>query len=105
MNLKKFSVISFALLTLSGCQSNLQREHVEINDSNSPLHLMKPEYPVMYGETTLDSISSDIDRIYTYLDRVTPMALEERGSQTAVTDVNKIDTNTIFKKGDFRLIS
>ncbi|WP_312789225.1 glycoside hydrolase family 88 protein [Sphingobacterium sp.] len=105
MNLKKFSVISFALLTLSGCQSNLQREHVEINDSNSPLHLMKPEYPVMYGETTLDSISSDIDRIYTYLDRVTPMALEERGSQTAVTDLNKIDTNTIFKKGDFRLIS
>jgi len=105
MNLKKFSLIPFALLAIYGCQSSSQKDKAEINDSNTPLHLMKPEYPVMYGETTLDSIRADIDRVYAYLDRVTPMALEQKADHTAVTDLAKIDTNTLFKKGDFRLIS
>lgn len=105
INLRKISLIPFALLAIHGCQSYSQKDKAEINDSNTPLHLMKPEYPVMYGETTLDSIRADVERVYAYLNRVTPMVLEQKTDHAPVTDMAKIDTNTLFKKGNFRLIS
>ncbi|MFD1768675.1 glycoside hydrolase family 88/105 protein [Sphingobacterium suaedae] len=103
--MRKISIVSFALLAMYGCQPKTPAEQVETNDSNTPLHLLKPDYPVMYGETTLDSIRADIDRVYGYLDRVTPVALEFPNNHEPVSDLTKMDTNTIFKKGDFRLIS
>lgn len=50
-----------------------------------------------------DSIKSVLDRIYNYLDEVTQPGLLDRQSNEVITDLNKIDTNTIVKPGDFRL--
>ena len=77
----------------------------KINDSTSPLHLMKPDYDTPYGKPEVKSIIEVIDRVYTYLDQVTPMALINKDSKTEVTDYSKIDEKTIFKPGDFRLVS
>lgn len=75
------------------------------NDVNTPLHLLKPDYTIPYGETTKEEIVDVLDRVYTYLNKVTPMALIDKTTQTAITDPAKANANSIFKPGDFRLIS
>jgi len=59
----------------------------------------------MYGKTTLDSIQATMNKLHTYLEHATPAVLEQKNSHEVLSDLEKIDTNTIFKKGDFRLIS
>jgi unsaturated rhamnogalacturonyl hydrolase len=75
------------------------------NDVNTPLHLLKPDYPVPYGVPVKDSIVQTLDRIYTYLNAVTPAQLVNRKTNEGVSDYSKADSNTIFKPGDFRLLS
>jgi len=103
--MNNFLILTLAVLSLGGCQPKSASVPAETNDVNTPLHLLKPEYPVMYGETTPDSIKADMDKVYAYLEKVTPAGLEQQDSDKDVVDFTKIDTNTVFKKGDFRLIS
>src|SRR5665647_2923834 len=77
----------------------------KINDSTSPLHLMKPAYDTPYGKPEVKGITEVLDRIYNYLDKTTPMALVNKETQAEVTDYSKVDESTIFKPGDFRLVS
>ncbi|WDF68291.1 glycoside hydrolase family 88 protein [Sphingobacterium oryzagri] len=103
--MKRNFILSWALLALLGCQSGRQQKTVETTDANTPLHLLQPAYPVRYGETTTDSLKADMDRILNYLDRVTPAELVQKNKQDVIIDLEKIDTSTVFKKGDFRLVS
>src|SRR5690606_21335669 len=75
------------------------------NDVNTPLHLLQPDYPVQYGETTAEDIKAVVDRVHAYLNEATPVALVDKTNQQPVEDLSAVDTNTIFKQGDFRLIS
>ena len=75
------------------------------NDVNTPLHLLQPDYPVPYGVPVKDSIMRVLNRIYNYLDAVTPAQLINKKTNEAITDYSKVDSNTIFKPGDFRLMS
>ena len=77
----------------------------KVNDATTPLHLLKPAYEIPYGKPEIKSITEVLDRIYNYLDQTTPMALINKETQTEVTDYSKIDQTTIFKPGDFRLVS
>lgn len=82
-----------------------QTQPVKRNDSNTPLHALQPDYPVPYGPPTAESIKKVLDRIYSYLDAATPVQIENRRTAEAVTDFSKVDSNTIFRPGDFRLTS
>ncbi|HSC37802.1 MAG TPA: hypothetical protein VLD19_08030, partial [Chitinophagaceae bacterium] len=75
------------------------------SDATSPLHALPPEYPVAYGAPTAAGIKSTLDRIYHYLDGVTPAQLVDRRTGQPLADVSRADTNTIFAPGDFRLLS
>jgi rhamnogalacturonyl hydrolase YesR len=77
----------------------------KVNDSTTPLHLMKPDYDTPYGKPEVQQITAVLDKIYTYLDQTTPTALIDKVTKAEVTDYSKIDGNTIFKPGDFRLLS
>ena len=89
-------LILIAAITLQG---------QKVNDATTPLHLLKPAYDIPYGRPEVKNITDVLDRVYTYLDQSTPMALTDKESQTDVTDYSKIDEKTIFKPGDFRLVS
>ena len=91
-----FTVLPF----IAGAQST-----PKVNDVNTPLHLLQPDYPVAYGVPVKDSIKKVLDRVYNYLDAVTPAQLVNKKTNEAVTDYTKADSNTIFKPGDFRLLS
>lgn len=75
------------------------------NDANAPLHALAPEYPVPYGPPTAAGIKVVLDRIYRYLDGVTPAALIDRSTGRPLDDARRADTNSIFAPGDFRLLS
>ena len=77
----------------------------KINDSTTPLHLLAPAYDTPYGKPEVKEITVVLDRIYNYLNEVTPAVLLNKETKEAVTDYSKIDANTIFKPGDFRLLS
>ena len=75
------------------------------NDVTTPLHLMKPDYPVPYGMPSAESVKIVLDKIFNYLDASTPPEFINKKTSQPITQLNSIDTNTIFKQGDFRLTS
>ena len=42
------------------------------NDSNTPLHLLQPDYKIPYGVPTKESVKADLDRILKFVDAETP---------------------------------
>lgn len=75
------------------------------NDVTTPLHAMKPDYPVPYGAPSKENIKLVLDKVYNYLNAVTPAQMMNQKTGADVTDVNALDTNTVLKQGDFRLTS
>ncbi len=56
----------------------------QVNDSNTPLHLMRPQYKTPYGVSTADQVKQKMDQVLHYLEVASPAELG---------------------KGDFRLTS
>jgi rhamnogalacturonyl hydrolase YesR len=75
------------------------------NDVNTPLHAMKPDYPVPYEPMSRESIKKVLDKVFDYLDQTTPAQMVNKQTGEEVSDVSKIDTNTIIRQGDYRLAS
>lgn len=68
--MRKLFLMAVAVLTLASCtQTNKQTE--EINDSNTPLHLLKPEYKVPYGELKAEDVKAALDRVFNYCEQGT----------------------------------
>ena len=76
-----------------------------LNDVTAPLHLMKPDYPTPYGAPTVADVSKVLDRVFTYLDAVTPAKVIDQNTKQEIRDFSKIDDNTVFAQGDYRLTS
>src|SRR5687768_4150422 len=77
----------------------------EANDVTTPLHLSKPDYKTPYGAPAADHVKGVLDKVFTYLDAVTPAQFVNRRSGEAIGSLSSIDSNTVFKQGDFRLTS
>jgi unsaturated rhamnogalacturonyl hydrolase len=77
----------------------------KVNDSNTPLHLLPPDYPIPYGPMKTEDITSVLNRIYIFLDVSTPPKIIDRKSQMEITDLKKLTPDAIFEPGVFRLIS
>ncbi len=71
----KTSLLSLSALFVLGCSAPKQQP--EINDSNTPLHLMQPDYDTPYGIPTEDSIKQTIDRVLGFLEEAMPAAVED----------------------------
>ena len=75
------------------------------NDVTTPLHLLKPDYKIPYGAPAIDSVKKVLDKVYTYLNEVTPAQFVDRRTNQNIYNFSSIDTNTALKQGDFRLTS
>lgn len=75
------------------------------NDVTSPLHALQPDYPVPYVIPTITGTRNLLDRIFNYLDSVTPAEFINKATNTIATNPTSPDTNIVFKPGDFRLTS
>ena len=77
----------------------------QVNDNNTPLHLMKPAYRIAYGIPTVADVKQTMDRILQYIDRETPAELSDSQTGKTVTDLKTADEHTQLRQGGFRLTS
>jgi rhamnogalacturonyl hydrolase YesR len=77
----------------------------EINDFNTPLHLLQPDYPVPYGTVTEEGIKQALDRVFTFLDEATPARVIDRETKEEISDYRRIGANAQLQQGAFRLAS
>jgi unsaturated rhamnogalacturonyl hydrolase len=75
------------------------------DDSNTPLYLMKPNYPVPYGPAKIEEIKEVLNRILNYLDAVTPARVIDSQTKQEITDFTKPNNNAIIEPGKFRIVS
>lgn len=87
--MKKFIIAVSSLLLLAACAKKDKAESGEINDSTTPLHLLQPDYKTPYGRLAPDSVKTVMDRVFAYIDEVTPAKM----------------TDGKVNRGDFRLTS
>ncbi len=74
-------------------------------DATTPLHLLKPDYPIPYGIPKQEDVTAVIARVHGYLNGVTPPSFANEKTGELFTDAAKIDQNTILQRGDFRIVS
>ena len=96
-----------ACFLMTACQpsSTTDAVSVEINDSNTPLHLMQPDYVTPYGIPTVESIKVKMDLILNYLEECTPARIVDAATGAEVTDWLNLPDSARLHQGDFRLTS
>jgi unsaturated rhamnogalacturonyl hydrolase len=75
------------------------------NDVTSPLHALKVVYPTPYEPMTKEEIKAKLDKVFNYIDKVTPAEMVNKLTSLPVVNTQSADSNTIVKPGDFRLSS
>jgi unsaturated rhamnogalacturonyl hydrolase len=93
------------LLQTASLASYSQAISAKSNDATTPLHLLKPAYITPYGETKQADVKAVLDRVYHYLNEVTPYKLIDRSSKQEISNLANVNSNSVFVQGDFRLIS
>jgi rhamnogalacturonyl hydrolase YesR len=94
----------FAWATLLLCMSSYgQNSTSKPNEANIPMYLLPPDYPVPYGPPKAEEVISSVNKVYTYLDGVTPYRFINRVTKDEIKDLSKPDTNAIIERGTFGL--
>ncbi len=75
-----------------------------VNDANTPLHLLQPQYRLAYGVPDSAAVKQTMDRVLSYITAVTPAALVD-GTTGRPVDVANATATTRIAPGDFRLTS
>ena len=104
MNLKRISLLA-ALASLVGMGACVQQEKEVQNDSNTPLHLLQPDYNTPYGPLTTEEIKEDLDRVLHYLEQSTPTRVVSKTTGEEITDYAQITTDAQLESGAYRLAS
>lgn len=88
-------------------ENEMESENEVLNDSNTPLHYLQPDYETPYKIPTTEGIGAVIDRVHGYLEQNTPMELIDAQTDGVIDNYDNISSkdSLIFKPGDFRLIS
>jgi len=97
------SVLLLAVIFFIGM--NAQAQNQPVTDATTPLHMLQPDYPTPYGAPDTDSVEAVLNKVYTYLDRVTPAKVIDKNTKQEITDFSNLDRDATFAPGDFRLIS
>lgn len=91
-------------LAACSCSDGGGKKAEEINDSTTPLHLLQPDYTTPYGALDTDSVRATVDRVFAYIDRVTPAKVVDDEGNT-VTDLSRLPDDAKLNQGTFRLTS
>jgi len=102
----KKSILFLALIVAFSCKAQQVANPTEkINDSNTPLHLMKPDYKTPYGVAKPEEVKAVIDRVLVFLEKATPTKVIDKDTKAEITDFSKINKNSLLERGQFRLAS
>lgn len=100
--MKHFFLFFFVAI---GLTSFAQNKKTEINDSNTPLHLLKPEHKIPYGTLSEEQIKADIDRVCGYLEQCTPTRVVNKNTNAVISTYENLPAEAQLERGTFRLAS
>lgn len=97
--------ILVAIFTLGIKLATVNAQYVDIEkvDASTKLYLAKPDYNTPYGETSLESVKSIMDRVFHYLEESTPTGVIDKNTKQPITVYDNIDENSIIKQGTFSI--
>lgn len=98
---KHIKTLVIVMLAIAASPSAAQ----QVNDNNTPLHLMKPANHQRYGIPTVEEVKQTMDRVLRYIDSETPAMLIDKNTGKEVMRPQDINAATQLKQGGFRLTS
>ncbi|HJQ32049.1 MAG TPA: glycoside hydrolase family 88 protein [Pyrinomonadaceae bacterium] len=98
----KIKILCLTALLLAQTASAQQSPQT---DATTPLHQLRPDYPVPYGVPRPEEISRVLNLVHAYLDASTPTGFVNARTNEPLADLNLINADTILRRGDFRLVS
>jgi unsaturated rhamnogalacturonyl hydrolase len=93
----------FLALILAGPQP--ASTQAPVTDANTPLHLLKPAYPVPYGPATAANVVGILQRVRGYLETATPARVVDRRTGQPLADLLRPGAEPAVDPGSFRVIS
>ena len=75
MRMKKQTIAANLICTTVFMMAGLSTQAQQVNDSNTPLHLMQPQYRTAYGVSTVQEVKEKMDRVLHYLEVASPAEL------------------------------
>lgn len=100
---KILKITLLALIVFSGTTTFSQIKPA--NDATTPLHLLQPDYPTPYGIPEISDVKTVLDRIFNYLNEVTPAKVVDRKNDKEIIELKQITKDAVLQQGDFRLTS
>lgn len=98
-----YLVIALVMTVMVSPITAQKKKQTVMNDSNSPLHLMQPDYKTPYGPLTEQGVKAKMDLVLHYLQKVTPMEVVDRMTGKQILNYEKIDASSQLERGAFRL--
>lgn len=98
-------ILTVFIICIVSFNVSSQTSDVKLTDSNTPLNMLSPAYPVPYGPPKPEEIIEVLERVYTFLNNSTPASVFDQKQKAEITDLSKLTSETIFQPGAFRLIS
>lgn len=106
MKIFAYTAIAAVALAMGACSSkNDKTAEAEVNDSTSPLHLLKPDYTMPYGELSPDSVKAVMDLVFNYINSVTPAVVTDSTGAVIENPKAPLPEGARLNQGTFRLTS
>ena len=64
---------------------------MQANDSNTPLHLLQPDYEIPYGIPTKEGITDKLVKVLKYLEKATPAWLVDEVSNESADERYRVE--------------
>lgn len=97
-------ILSFTLAALFGMPAYMQAQE-PVNDINTPLHLLKPDYRTPYDIPTPESVKGVLDKVFHFVAEATPTEVIDSKTNQEITDFKKLNKDATLGRGLFRLTS
>jgi len=100
-----------ALALVVACAAHASAQQAPAPQEKGPaaadamLHALDVHYPTPYRAMDVAEVKAVLDRVFLYLDRVTPAEVIDQRTGAPITDLSQPDPNAVLKPGDFRLTS
>lgn len=103
----RFVQVAILATLMAACSPSPKQEggQTVINDSNTPLHLMQPEYKTPYGVVAVEEVKACMDRVLRYLESCTPTRVVDKKTGETITDYAGMGADAQLERGSFRLAS
>jgi unsaturated rhamnogalacturonyl hydrolase len=98
-------LLALALVAAPPGPAVAQAPATAATDANTPLHLLKPDYPVPYGPTTAEKVVEVLQRVRGYLEANTPARIVDRTTGQPLTDLAQPGAEPVLEPGAFRVTS